>query len=199
MLRARRRRGGARERQRQQTHEQIFEAALAEIAEHGLADAHIREIAKRSGVTRATVYAHFPTKDDFIFEVLERLQDDLVAQLPGRIEGSGAANPLHAYVDASFEASGALDPTVRNELGALLMRGGLGAGLGSTSLIPTLYKYIAAAQERGEARRDVDAADLARQVTNAMVGLLYMDLEDEPERKRLAHQAVDLLTTLPKG
>ena len=55
-----------RERQRQDTRNLIFEVALAEVAERGLGRARIGDIARKAGVTRPTIYAHFPRKEDFL-------------------------------------------------------------------------------------------------------------------------------------
>ncbi len=49
----------------------ILDAALAEFAAHGFADARIEDIARGAGVSKGTVYLYYPTKQA-LFEALVR-------------------------------------------------------------------------------------------------------------------------------
>ncbi|MFL6036741.1 MAG: TetR/AcrR family transcriptional regulator [Gaiellaceae bacterium] len=62
----------------------ILEAALGALA--GDPDASMAEIARRAGVVRATIYAHFPTRDALLDAVMEHA----VAQVA---EATAAAEP----------------------------------------------------------------------------------------------------------
>src|SRR3954466_3603430 len=61
---ARQYRSPLRGEQQQQTRERILEAAIALIAEDGLAELTVPGVAERAGVSLRTVYRHFPAKDD---------------------------------------------------------------------------------------------------------------------------------------
>ncbi|WP_029215105.1 TetR/AcrR family transcriptional regulator [Kallotenue papyrolyticum] len=62
-----------RERQRQEREQLILDAAAQVFADKGYHQATIEEIAARVGIAKGTVYLHFPTKDDLLLALLERL------------------------------------------------------------------------------------------------------------------------------
>ncbi len=72
---------GTRARQREETRERIFETALREFREVGLAAARIERIAKKAGVARGTFYFHFPTKDDVMLELARRINARIVRRM----------------------------------------------------------------------------------------------------------------------
>jgi AcrR family transcriptional regulator len=111
-----------RKRQRQDTRNLILEVALAEIAEVGLNQVRIEHIAKKAGVTRPTIYTHFPTKEDFLRELEARSQESALLVLQTRLgEASGAAL-AHRLADAVFDLLDAADPRLRREVFSLLLR-----------------------------------------------------------------------------
>lgn len=99
--------------QQQQTRERILEAAIAQIAEDGLAELTVPLVAERAGVSLRTVYRHFPTKDDLIDSVAEfrDLQfgsqgppasvEELVETTPRLFEGFAARDDLVRAADVS--------------------------------------------------------------------------------------------------
>lgn len=64
---------------REETRERLYEAALAEYAEHGMASADVGKIAAAAGVARGTFYFHFPTKEH-VLAVLERREETRLAR-----------------------------------------------------------------------------------------------------------------------
>ncbi|MFJ2904136.1 TetR/AcrR family transcriptional regulator [Streptomyces sp. NPDC091279] len=60
-----------REEQKVLTHRRLLDAAVTVFAETSFLDARMEDIARAAGVTRATVYAHFPGKA----EILDALVD----------------------------------------------------------------------------------------------------------------------------
>jgi TetR/AcrR family fatty acid metabolism transcriptional regulator len=57
---------------RQKRTEYILQAAESIFAEKGYHDASMDEIAARAGVSKGTLYQHFPTKDELIFALIDR-------------------------------------------------------------------------------------------------------------------------------
>src|SRR5205807_2738103 len=53
--------------------EQIVEAAVAVIAERGLQSLSLSEIEKRAGMSRGQLTYYFPTKEDILLAVFDRL------------------------------------------------------------------------------------------------------------------------------
>jgi AcrR family transcriptional regulator len=72
---------GARARKRAETKERIFETALREFRDVGVASAQIDRIARAAGVARGTFYFHFPTKDDVLLELARRINLRLVRRI----------------------------------------------------------------------------------------------------------------------
>ena len=64
-----------REEQKNLTRNRVLDAAVAVFTEKSVANATMDEIAKAAGVTRVTVYAHFPGKDDIVFALAGRVYD----------------------------------------------------------------------------------------------------------------------------
>ncbi len=60
-----------RERRKDERPAEILQAAMAEFAENGFANAKIQSIATRAGVAKGTVYLYFETKEE-IFEAIVR-------------------------------------------------------------------------------------------------------------------------------
>src|SRR5947209_19218941 len=71
----------AREAQRLQTRARRFDAAVAEIANSGLAGTDVAAIAAAVGVARGTFYFHFPTKEHVLVELERHEESKIVAML----------------------------------------------------------------------------------------------------------------------
>jgi AcrR family transcriptional regulator len=54
-------------------HEQVLDAALKLFAERGIGSTSMDAIAEASGVSKATIYKHWPDKDALCLEVMSRL------------------------------------------------------------------------------------------------------------------------------
>lgn len=70
-----------RDRQREETRQRIFEAALDVFRRDGFETTRIEDIADMADVSRGAFYFHFPSKDDVLVELLRLKQLDLVAAL----------------------------------------------------------------------------------------------------------------------
>jgi AcrR family transcriptional regulator len=71
--------------------EEVLEAALELVAEHGVAGASLRRLAKRLGMSQPSLYHYFPSKDALVAEIL-----DYSTQ---RMLGAGSAVPPPKSVD----------------------------------------------------------------------------------------------------
>jgi AcrR family transcriptional regulator len=87
---------GLRERKKRETREAIADAARALFAERGFDAVRVADVARAAGVSEATVFNHFPTKEDLVFRGMEAFEDALVAAIAGR--------PAAMSVAAAFEA-----------------------------------------------------------------------------------------------
>jgi AcrR family transcriptional regulator len=69
------------ERRREQTRAAIADAAVGLFIERGFADTTMEDVAEAAGVSRRTVYRHFPTKDDLVFEQPRRWMAQFNAEI----------------------------------------------------------------------------------------------------------------------
>lgn len=70
-----------RERRRAQTRRELVDAAIHVIAEEGLEHTTIDRVAKQSGISRGTIYAHFPDgREELLRSAYARLGQELVVR-----------------------------------------------------------------------------------------------------------------------
>ena len=60
------------ERQAEGARERILDTAYGLFSTRGIRDVGIDEVIERAGVAKATLYRHFPSKDDLVLEFLRR-------------------------------------------------------------------------------------------------------------------------------
>jgi AcrR family transcriptional regulator len=100
----------AKERRRRLRPEQrralIVAAAADEFGRRGHADAHLEDIARAAGTTKAVIYDHFPDKRALHAEVVARAGQDLlvaVASAVGAVGARDARERSRAGILAAFE------------------------------------------------------------------------------------------------
>lgn len=161
---------GQRDEARRRGRSAILEAALTEFLQHGLHGASTRGIAARAGVSQATLFHHFTSK--------QTLHDALIEIGIDHITLDDQA--------ALIEPLGALDKIVHNTLGMLrdhpdaarmflfMSRAGLGesgaASEAARATLATTARVIEAAQARGRVRAG-DARALSVALWGALQGV----------------------------
>lgn len=149
-----------RERQRLETRERLYRAALAELRRRGVAGAQVDRIVAAAGVSRGSFYFHFPTREDVLLEWERRREAEIVARLEEASASDGAApRTLRA---ALLEVVSFLDGLVGSSDGRLLLdtlaiHVRRGVDPSSYPLLAEIERRLGRARERGELRADVDA------------------------------------------
>jgi AcrR family transcriptional regulator len=90
---------------------QIADAARALTVKHGSEHITVRRIAKEIGVSEGALYKHFKSKHDILSLMVERIQEDLVADIN---EGAAGQPPL-----------GILDSALRTHISSMEQRKGI--------------------------------------------------------------------------
>lgn len=67
----------------QRTHDAVLRTALAVLAEGGFAEFSMEGVAKASGVSKSTIYRHWPTKLALLRDAIERLNRQPAVHLEG--------------------------------------------------------------------------------------------------------------------
>lgn len=184
--------GGIREARRRETRARLFDAALAEISQRGLAAADVSAIVADAGVARGTFYFHFPTKEHVLVEVERAEETRIVSELGRRHRRSGGgAQPTRA---ARAQRGKTLGPAVfRDMLGLhFCSTRPVEDELAQHPLGQFLVGVIGRAQDAGQVSSDVDAAELA---TFFLTGLFALLATGAHDGALLSHY----VTTIVKG
>jgi AcrR family transcriptional regulator len=192
---------GRRERKKQELRERIIDAADSLIAEQGLAQTTVDQIAELTDIAQTTFFNYFPSKADVVNALVERLIDrfnDVVD------EAHDADSSIVHKIEILFRMSADLTEgqhRVLRDIIAESVRSPRIRGERSFNRMRVLFADdIAAAQARGEARRDRSAESLADAVLGLYVSVMLFWSADAayPVADRLrtsADLAIDLVTT----
>lgn len=96
---------GLRERKKQRTRNLIAETARRLFAERSFEAVPVSEVANAAEVSEATVYNYFPTKEDLVYEGMERFEAEMLRAVAERPQGTSVARAFGAFV---LEVRGAL-------------------------------------------------------------------------------------------
>lgn len=183
---------GVREVRRLETRARLFDAALAEISQHGLAAADVSAIAAAAGVVRGTFYFHFPTKEHVLIEVERNEEMRIISELDEA--GSDLMAVLSQLVDHVLSAE--------RRLGTAVFRDMLGLHFSSTRpvedelaqhpLAEFLVGVIDRAQRSGQVSADLDPGELGTFFLTGLFALLSTGAHDAALLSRY-------VTTIVKG
>jgi AcrR family transcriptional regulator len=104
-----------RDRQREETRRRVREVALDVIRRDGLGEARVDEMARLAGVSRGTVYFHYPTKEHVVAEVLAEAEERIAGSLRELPRGAALSAVLDTFCAAfvrEWEREARLFPAV---------------------------------------------------------------------------------------
>jgi AcrR family transcriptional regulator len=81
---------GLRERKKQQTRQQIFDAAHRLFKKRGFDSVTVAEIAREADVSEVTVFNYFPTKEDLFYGGMQFFEEQLIEAVRSRARGESA-------------------------------------------------------------------------------------------------------------
>lgn len=182
---------GAREARRLETRARLFDAALTEIAQRGLAAADVSAIAAAAGVVRGTFYFHFPTKEHVLAELERNEEMRIISELGGaKGDLTSVLSRLVAHV---------LDAERR--LGTVIFRDMLGLHFSSSRPVEEelaqhpiaefLAGVISRAQSAGQVSSDADAPELAMFFLTGLFALLATGTHDPAVLRRYVSTIVE--------
>jgi AcrR family transcriptional regulator len=164
-----------RERQREDTRQRIYDAAMEIFRRDGFENARVDDVAKAAGVSHGTFYFHFATKDEVLIQCLRASE----ARVAEAIEAIAADAPLMVVLEtaaAMIAREWEGDPQLFKDVGMValryLFRGTVAqmvtagaatpASAGPQSLVgAVLTTRFEAAADRGELSRILPAHVLA--------------------------------------
>jgi AcrR family transcriptional regulator len=89
---------GLRERKKQQTRQLIAETASRLFAERGFEGVPVAEVARAANVSAGTVFNYFPTKEDLVFDGMERYEAALLEAIRHRQPGESVLTAFGRFV-----------------------------------------------------------------------------------------------------
>jgi AcrR family transcriptional regulator len=114
-------RARTRERQREDTRQRIYDAAMEIFRRDGFEAARVDDVAKAAGVSHGTFYFHFATKDEVLIQCLRASEVRVVAAIEQVPEGAGLVPALEATcATIAHEWEG--DPAIFRDVGIVALR-----------------------------------------------------------------------------
>jgi AcrR family transcriptional regulator len=163
---------GRRERRKEETRSQIFQAAMRLFERKGVFDTTVEEITESADVAKGTFFNYFPSKE----AILTKLADRQISVIKSAAEAARTAPSMRPILVGM-----AHDLSSGPARSAMMLRSLLSVFLSNKLLSETFQKAlqmgrqnVATIMERGqqlgEIRTDISAADLARIFQHAMFG-----------------------------
>ena len=152
----------------------VLDAAIQVLA--GRPDASMDEIARAAGVSRQTVYAHFPTRDALIDAVIQQASAEFTALLDGLdLDQAPPAQALTRLLDAGWQ--------VAARYPFLWLQPAVDPGKNAERHAPVLDRMLDIVR-RGQASGDFDASVPAHWLLSASLAL-GRATEDEVKADRM--------------
>ena len=180
---------------RAERHDRVYEAAIALFVERGFDASSMDEIAERSGLSRSTVFTHFPRKTLFLEEWMWRRRDE--ARRSARIDGV-AGRPLREVLGAYLDALAASNSAARVEMCALVPP----ALLHTTMLVDHPVGVDAAAlilESEAVLRPSVRPERVGRLLASGYVSAMSQWIQEEPPVSDLGAELRALLDLVLSG
>ena len=174
--------------------ERILDTADRLFYEHGVRAVGIDRVIAEAGIAKATLYAHFPSKDDLILAILQYREKNVLEFFRTTMERHGKKSPLRAFFAALkewFESPGfrgcafqnaAIELADPTHPGAEFVRGhkrrffellkGIveeTVGRSATKLAPAVSLLVEGAIVTAVVQGTPDAADVARDAALTLV------------------------------
>ena len=172
----------------------LLAAAAAAFAERGADDVSLEEIARRAGVGIGTLYRHFPNRQALL-EAVYQDQVDGLEVLAGKLQASESPGEALGEWVRAFVAFGKAKRSLSSALVATIGKNSEFMTSCSLVLRNCTESVLARAQEAGEARPDVQCADIFR-LAHGLITAMDAGPSDPEQGDRLVALVVDgLLST----
>lgn len=185
---------GLRERKKARTRRAISEAAIALFLERGYDDVPVTEIAEAAEVSKRTLFAYFPTKDDLVLHRFADHEDESARVVRDRPADESPLDALHRHVRITLEQR---DPITglcdTPEVVAFhrLVRD-------TPALSTALQRYHARSVEALTsallgAAREAPHPELTARLAASQIFVVLRELADANQRRVIAGQSADAL------
>ena len=186
-----------RERKKQRTAEDLYEAALDLFASRSYDEVTVEEICERAEVSRATFFRYYGAKSGLIMAFNRRVADLVATRLQTMAE-STATEQLWAVQDECAQAwtgTGAAVRAMARDFVGWASPASPGAEPPYPELVALVRDVIAAGQRAGEFDDTHAPAFVATMIMGVFAGITvhWLKEEDDARLGRATHDALDLL------
>jgi AcrR family transcriptional regulator len=168
--------------------ERLLDAALAAFTERGSDEVSLEEIARRAGVGIGTLYRHFPTRQALLEAVYRDQVDTVCARAQALAAQSPPAPALAAWLHTLVQFSLTKRIMTTELLAGRQHRDSPAFSGCRAEITAAAAALLARAQQAGQVRPDIDAADLLR-LSHAAVAAT----ERLPDRARQADRILQIM------
>lgn len=190
--------GGRRERHRAQTRDRLYRAAMDLFAQRGFLETTVEDITEAADVGKGTFFNYFPTKE----HILAEFGGERVAAVQRALEkAESSKGPVMDVIrELASNAAGQSDKS------AALLRAIFAAHASCASVREELKKRTHTArrilteiyllgQKRGEIRRDIPAAEMARLTQIVFMGVtVSWSIRPEASLRKTSEEIWDLIS-----
>jgi AcrR family transcriptional regulator len=168
---------GLRDRKKLQRREAIASAARRLFLERGFDDVSVVEVARAADVSEATVFNHFPRKEDLVYHRMEDFEGALLRAVEDRQPGESLVDAFGRFVLEARGYLGSSDPEAAAELTALtrVIADSRSLAAREREIYERYTRALAAVIAK---ERPADPDVVAWVIANALVGLHRAIIED---------------------
>jgi AcrR family transcriptional regulator len=185
---------GLRERKKARTRRAISEAAIALFLERGYDDVPVTEIAEAAEVSKRTLFAYFPTKDDLVLHRFADHEDEAARVVRDRAADESPLDALHRHLRIITQRrdpiTGLCDIPEVVAFHRLV--------LDTPTLSTALLRYHARSVEALTsallgAARDAPHPELTARLAASQIFVVLRELADANQRRIIAGESADAL------
>lgn len=178
------------------TRERLFQAAIDSFAERGYTATTMRQIASDAHCALGLTYRYFGGKDEVVFELYERLADEIVARSETLPRGT-VAQRFTALMHIKFEVLGPYHQALGGLVGTAVTPGSRTSPMSSRAghinrkLSVIFLKLV---REASDAPRSALQGELAQLLQIAHLGVILLWLHDDSPGKEQSAMVVDQIS-----
>jgi AcrR family transcriptional regulator len=139
-------------------YEKLLDVADAAFDEYG-ANASLEDIARRAGVSIATLYRHFPERQDLLEAVFLRIADSLRDEAVALLDAEDPLEALLTWLQSQLE-SGACGRGLAASVMSAKLQEGTDVNTSCHQMKQAGAELLARAEAAGQVRQGVDLGDL---------------------------------------
>ncbi len=168
---------GRRERRRLETREKLYRAALHLFVERGFLNTSVEDITEAADVGKGTFFNYFPSKGHVLQTLAEIQIGNVAAALEDAHQGTDSMRAVLLRLARALSREPGQSPSLVRSLMMAVHSSDAVRELITAKLArgrQLLTELMAVGQQRGEIRRDLPAADLARLFQQTQFGMLMI-------------------------